>query len=102
MNRSLVILFVFVKMYQTFSNPILKPGSYEQWRVKLPFYYGDEMPLCQENCGKRCGTELKGVAICGSFLESILSEDVTRFKNDSSKTQNTTQVILTEFLEFNE
>ena len=73
--RMIFVTFVFCYLFtQNLASPLIKPGTFEEWREALPFEAGAELPECKEKCSEKCRSEYKGVAMCSSFLESIDQE----------------------------
>ena len=50
----------------------IKAGHYQQWRAKIPLSKKNDesyKPDCHIECIKRCGSDHKGVSVCGSMFE---------------------------------
>ena len=50
----------------------IKAGHYQQWRAKIPLVKKNDesyKPDCHVECIKRCGSDHKGVSVCGSMFE---------------------------------
>ena len=81
MRGQLLIPLLILQILKTFA---IKPGNFIEWREKLSFFPGNELPKCQEKCHEKC-TAYKGVAICSSFLESIDPEIIMDANSTNSK-----------------
>ena len=76
--NSLIYFFLLVKfcLGNNEEDEKVKPGTYIQWREKLPLIKLDQLgnintnyiPDCKAECGKKCEGH-KGVSICGSMFE---------------------------------
>ena len=66
-----VIFLIVLKICQICANPVIEAAKFQEWREHLPFFPGEKIPLCKDKCHEYCGPELRGVALCSSFLESI-------------------------------
>ena len=76
--NSLIYFFLLIKfcLGNNEEDEKVKPGTYIQWREKLPLIKLDQLgnintnyiPDCKAECGKKCEGH-KGVSICGSMFE---------------------------------
>ena len=87
-------MFIFSFVFHIVEGAV--PGTYVQWREKLPFNTGDPIPECKDKCYERCGPEHKGVSMCASLLEFV--DPIVETSTETNSTSSTTEVFLDMFI----